>query len=471
MKTLKYLAAGAMLAMCSVANAQDITTDLANLQKVVQSNAGNPAAYKQNLKQMDKLYKKDPEALAKIARMFYLEDDTLNARIYAEKSVALVEKKKLKFCEPYIILGDLRYIDDDPGTAAGWYERAKLNDDRNPKAYEKVAGVYRKANPRAAVENLKELEAIDPSYPANAVAAGFYYDAAIAGQPTWGRTLEYFQKEDINKFREEDYARYVYVLFLYNKYEKCIEVADRGLSIVPDDVTCARYKMYAQNMLGQISSDSAVAQTNFQQAIETSKKLFASEKYKDYADDYRILGEAYCGGKNFTDAQAALNKSLAIEPNQPIILKSIAEIEFAKGNYEKGFDTYNDYLAKYEKVELTDYYTLTTKYDEVIRSTEDETITKPLRAKQDAVFATMLEKYPGKLLVYIYYKRANINDVLDPSGASSAPFLEKLVEAAMAEDAVKHKGTIASVSKRLSDYYTSIENTEKAAYYKELAAQ
>ena len=175
--------------------------------------------------------------------------------------------------------------------------------------------------------------------------------------------------------------------------------------------------------------------------------------------------------KNFTDAQAALNKSLAIEPNQPIILKSIAEIEFAKGNYEKGFDTYNDYLSKYEKVELTDYYTLTTKYDEVIRSTEDETITKPLRAKQDAVFATMLEKYPGKLLVYIYYKRANINDVLDPSGASSAPFLEKLVEAAMAEDAVKHKGTIASVSKRLSDYYTSIENTEKAAYYKELAAQ
>ena len=52
MKTLKYLAASAMLAICSAANAQDIKTDLANLEQVVKANSGNPAAYKANLKAM-----------------------------------------------------------------------------------------------------------------------------------------------------------------------------------------------------------------------------------------------------------------------------------------------------------------------------------------------------------------------------------------------------------------------------------
>ena len=467
MKALKYFAAGAMLAMCSVANAQDITSDLATLESVVKANKDNPAAYKANLKTLDKLYKKDPAALTKISKLFYQYDDTLNCRAYAEKAITFIEKKKVTLCEPYIILGDLHYIAGDPGTAAGWSERAKLNDPKNAKAYEKVAGVYRKANPKAAVDNLKELETIDPSYPANAVAAGFYYDAAIAGQKTWGRTLEYFQKEDINKFREEDYPRYVYVLYLYNKYEKAIEVADLGLAKTPDDVTCWRYKMYSQVMKAQTDSKSDV-EALFNGAVESSKKMFAAEKYQEYADDYRMLGEAYVGLKNYADAETAINKSLALNADQPGLLKSLGDIEFSKGNFEKGAELYQNYFDKYDKVDLTDYYALTQKYDEKIKATEDEAAKKPLQKAEDAVFATMNEKFPGKLLVYIYYKRAQLNDALDETGASSAPFYEKLIEAAQAEDAVKHQGTIASTARKLAAYYKKVNNTEKAAYYTEL---
>ena len=468
MKALKYLAAGAMLAICSAANAQDIASELANLEQVVKSNKDNPTAYKANLKVLDKLCKKDPEALTKISKLFYVYDDTLNSRLYAEKAVTIIEKKKMRLCEPFIILGDLRYIDGDQGTAAGWYERAKLNDDKNPKAYEKVAGVYRKANPKAAVDNLKELETIDPSYPANAVAAGFYYDAAIAGQKTWGRTLEYFQKEDINKFREEDYPRYVYVLYLYNKYEKAIEVADKGLAQYPTDVTCWRYKMYSQVMLAQTNSKSDV-NALYTGAVESSKKMFAAEKYQEYADDYRMLGEAYVGLQNFAEAEKALNKSLALNADQPGLKKSLGDIEFSKGNFEQGAALYQEYFEKFDKVDLTDYYALTQKYDEKIKATEDEDAKKALQKAEDGVFAAMNEKFPGKLLVYSFYKRATLNDALDASGASSAPFYEKLVEAAMAEDAVKHKGTIAQVSSKLANYFTKAGNKEKAAYYSELA--
>lgn len=468
MKALKYFAASAMLAMCSATvYAQDITTDLANFEKVVKANKDNALAYKNDLKTLDKTYKKNPEALTKIAKLFYMYDDKENCQLYCEKAIALIEKKKLTLCEPYIIMGDLYYINDDPGTAAGWYERAKLNDPKNAKAYEKVAGVYRKANPKAAVESLKELEAIDPSYPANAVAAGFYYDAAIAGQKTWGRTLEYFQKEDINKFREEDYPRYVYVLFLYNKYEKAIEVADLGLAKTPDDVTCWRYKMYSQVMSGQLGKKEAAAPL-YQAAVESSKKMFAAEKYQEFAEDYRMLGEAYVGLENFAEAEVAINKSLALNADQPGLMKSLGDIEFSKGNFEKGAELYQQYFNKYDKVDLTDYYALTQKYDEKIKSTEDEAAKKPLQKAEDDIFAAMNEKFPGKLLVYIYYKRAQLNDALDESGASGAPFYEKLVEAAQAEDAVKHQGTISSVSKKLAAYYKKVNNAEKAAYYSEL---
>lgn len=468
MKALKYLAAGAMLAVCSVANAQDIATDLANLEQVVKSSNGDATAYKANLKVLDKTYKKDPEALTKISKLFYVYDDTLNCRIYAEKAITIIEKKKLTLCEPYIILGDLSYISNDPGNAAIQYEFAKRNDPKNAKAYEKYAGVYRKANPAEAVANLKELEAIDPSYPANAVAAGFYYDAAIAGQKTWGRTLEYFQKEDLNKFREEDYPRYVYVLYLYNRYEKAIEVADKGLAQYPNDVTCWRYKMYSQVMQAQTNSKSDV-NALYTGAIESSKKMFAAEKYQEYADDYRMLGEAYVGLQNFEEAEKALNKSLALNADQPGLLKSLGDIEFSKGNFEKGAQLYQEYFGKFDKVDLTDYYALTQKYDEKIKATEDVAEKKVLQKEEDGVFAAMNEKFPGKLLVYSYYKRAQLNDALDETGASAAPFYEKLVDAATAEDAIKHKSTISSVSNKLANYYKKVGNTAKAEYYSELA--
>ncbi|MCF0192211.1 MAG: hypothetical protein HUK05_02065 [Prevotella sp.] len=463
MKTLKYLAASAMLAICSAANAQDIKTDLANLEQVVKANSGNPAAYKANLKAMDKLYKKDPEALTKISKLFYQYDDTLNSRLYAEKAIAIVEKKKLRLCEPFIILGDLRYIDGDPGTAASWYERAKMNDDKNAKAYEKVAGVYRKANPKAAVDQLKELEAIDPTYPANAVAAGFYYDAALAGNTKyWANALDLYKKEDLSKFREEDYPRYVYVLYRFKNYkgmlEDCIDVADKALQKYPDDVTCNRYKMYALELQGQHAD-----------AVAAGEKLFKCEKYVEYPDDYKVLGQAYCGSQDWDKAEEALNKSLSLKEDQPEISKYKSEIAYAKGDTIQGLQLLETYVQTYEDADLTDYLSLTRKYDDTIGDMEVSAEKVELQKKQNAIFDTMLEKFPGKQLLYIYFKKAKLADAIDPTGASAAPLYEKFIETAQAEDAVKHKNLIVSTSKKLADYYTKSGNTTKAAYFEELA--
>lgn len=463
MKALKYFAAGAMLAICSAANAQDITTDLANFEKVVKANPGNAAAYKNELKAMDKLYKKDPQALTKIAKLFYQYDDTLNSRLYAEKAIAIVEKKKLTLCEPFIILGDLRYIDGDPGTAAGWYERAKLNDEKNAKAYEKVAGVYRKANPKAAEAALGELASIDPNYPAKAVAAGFYYDAAIAGNTNaWSSALDRYKKEDLNKFREEDYPRYVYTLYRFKKYsgmlQDCVDVADKALVKYPQDVTCNRYKMYA-----------LAAQGKDAEAVAASKGLFACEKYVDFSDDYKMLGQAYCGVKNWDEAEKALSKSLELKADQPEVTKYLSEIAYGKGDSIKGLQLLEEYVSKYEDADLTDYLSLTRKYDDVIGDMEAGDAKLALQQKQDDIFKTMLEKFPGKQLLYISFKRAKLADALDPTGASAAPMYEKFIEAAQAEDAVKHQKLIASTAQKLAAYYTKVGNTQKAAYFSELA--
>ena len=465
MKTLKYLAAGAMLAICSAANAQDITTDLAAFEKVVKENPANPTAYKNELKALDKLYKKNPEALTRISKLFYQYDDTMNCRIYAEKAIALIEKKKLVLCEPFIILGDLRYIDGDPGTAAGWYERARLNDEKNAKAYEKVAGVYRKANPKAAEEALGELASIDPNYPAKAVAAGFYYDAAIAGNTqAWSTALDRYKKEDLNKFREEDYPRYVYTLYRFKKYagmlDDCIDVAGKALAKYPQDVTCNRYLMYALEL-----------KEKHQEAIAASKNLFACEKYQEYSDDYKMLGQAYCGIQDWANAENYLKKSLALKADQVDINKSLSDIAFGKGDSILGPQLLEEYVSKYEEADISDYLQLTRKYDDVIGNTPEGPAQLDLQKKQDDVFKTMLEKFPGKQLLYISFKRAKLADALDPSGATSAPMYESFIEAAQAEDAVKHKNLIVSTARKLANYYSSVGNTTKAAFYAELGKQ
>lgn len=463
MKALKYFAAGAMLAVCAAANAQDITTDLANFEKVVKAANGDAVAYKNELKNLDKLYKKDAEALTKISKLFYQYDDTLNCRLYAEKAIVLVEKKKLTLCEPFIIMGDLRYIDGDPGTAAGWYERAKLNDDKNAKAYEKVAGVYRKANPKAAEEALGELASIDPNYPAKAVAAGFYYDAAIAGNTNaWSSALDRYKKEDLNKFREEDYPRYVYTLYRFKKYagmlQDCVDVSTKALEKYPQDVTCNRYKMYALAALDKNA-----------EAVEAAKGLFACEKYVEFADDYKMLGQANCGIQNWDAAEKALNKSLELKADQPEVLKYLSEISYGKGDSIKGLQQLEEYVSKFEESDLTDYLSLTRKYDDVIGGMEEGAAKIELEKKQDAIFQTMLEKFPGKQLLYINFKRAKLADALDPTGAAAAPMYEKFIEAAQAEDAVKHHLLIASTAQKLAIYYSKAGNAEKAAYYNELA--
>ena len=77
----------------------------------------------------------------------------------------------------------------------------------------------------------------------------------------------------------------------------------------------------------------------------------------------------------------------------------------------------------------------------------------------------MLEKFPGQQLVYIYNKRANTNSVIDPTGAASAVYYEKFIEAAKAEDATKYAGHISRTAQKLVDFYTAQGNTEKAAVY------
>jgi len=463
MKALKYFFAGAALAMCSVANAQDIATDLASLEEVVKSNKDNPAAYKANLKVLDKLYKKDPEALTKISKLFYQYDDTLNCRLYAEKAIAIIEKKKIRLCEPYIIRGDQYYITGDPGTAAGWYERAKLNDDKNAKAYEKVAGVYRKANPKAAEDQLAELASIDPNYPAKAVAAGFYYDAANAGnKEAWNIALDRYKKEDVNKLREEDFPRYVTTLYRFKNYagmlEDCIDVAGKGIEKYPQDVTCNRLRMYALTL-----------KNRNEEAVEASKKLFACEKYTESYIDYKFLGQAYTAIKDWDNAEKTLTKSLELEPNQLDLGKALSEVSYGKGDSIKGLQLLEEYIANYPEADLADHLQLTRKYDDLIGNTEDVDAKIALQKKQDAVFVTMLEKFPGKQLLYIYFKRAKIAEAIDETGRTAAPLYEKFIEIAQAEDGVKYAKQISSVSKKLAAHYNKVDNKEKAAYYSELA--
>lgn len=457
MKTLKYFAASAMLAIASVANAQN--ADLSALENALKNNSGNPAAYKTELKAAEKLVKKDAAGLAQMADLLLQYDDIENARIYAEKCVELGQKKnKVAASDGYITLARIQYIQGDPGAATANYELAIVNNPDNADPYEKVAHALLKANPTQAVNYLKKYKEINASYPADAVAGYFFYEQAQAGEKTFGKALQHYQiAEKNNELRNEDYVKYAYVLYLYAKHNKCAEIADKGLQVNPNDVQCLRYKMYSLQTLGRN-----------EEAVATAQRLHACPDYEDYVFDYKYEGQAYCELKDFAKAKTAIQKSLDMKSDQKELLKYLSQIAFSDGDEETGMKYLLTYLDECEEADFVDYYNLVAKYDEKLKTAEGAAKTELLQKECDAL-NTMLKKYPGKQLVYVYYKLATANKQLDPSLATAVPYYEKLIEAAQAEDAVKNASTIKGVAKVLADHYKGAGNADKAAKYEAMA--
>ncbi len=108
--------------------AQDNKTRIDEVTNIIKS---KPADLADQLKQIYKQNKKNPEVLCGIGRAFYNMKDTTNAKIYAEYAL----KANKEYGQAYTLLGDIAARAEDGNAAIQNYQQAIYFSPKEPEAY------------------------------------------------------------------------------------------------------------------------------------------------------------------------------------------------------------------------------------------------------------------------------------------------------------------------------------------------
>ena len=204
--------------------AQDVKSQVDAITKVIVENKSNPSAYKDQVKDFVKEYKKNAEALSGLGRAFMEIKDTASAREYANMAIERGKDDKGKALAS-ILLGDLSALaSNEGGGAASYYNQAIHFDPKNPVGYIKYASVYRK---------------VDPTYPVDAEAAHFYY-----GANKLDKAVEYYAKVDLNQLKENYLTEYATAELLLANSKKSLEVSLFGVNKNPRSAAMNRITFY-----------------------------------------------------------------------------------------------------------------------------------------------------------------------------------------------------------------------------------
>lgn len=449
MKSIKYLFLGALFVGFSApAMAQDVKSDIENISKLVKANKDNPAAIKDEIKQFRKSYKKNAEALTALGRAYLDVKDTANALALAETAV----KANSKYGPGYVLMGDIEVAKDNGGAASAWFEQATMMDPQNVEGYRRYAQVNSKANPTMAVMKLEELRKVRPDYPVDIISAEIFDKAGKIE-----KAVEYYDKVDRSKMEDYQLASYATNLYLLQKYEKSLEIAQFGSGKFAENAGLNRLCLFNLTELKK-----------YAEAIEAGKALFNCPNVKISGNDHLYLGMAYNGNKEYDNAIEQFDKALALDANnkdmQLRIYKVLSEVYKEKGDIANAVANFNKYVENAPKVSAYEYSQLANIYLAQAEKAEGEAKAQAY-AEADKVYGTIADKFPS-VADFATLQRAHIGFALDPETKTGAakPHYEKLIEIIKghATPASSDNARLVEAYRYLGYYYTLNKDNDKA---------
>ena len=445
---MKYFVIGAMmLSMSAPAMAQDVKAQVDAITKVVMDANGDVAATKAQVKEFMKLYKKDAEALAGLGRAFMNAKNLEQAKIYADLAI----KANKNSASGYILHGDISVIEENAGDAATWYQTATMYDPKNPTSYVKYARIYQKVDPDGAVEMLKKLGEVDPSYPVDA-AAGYMFSQ----NNRLKTALEYFDKvKDVTAMEDYilfDYASTAYVL---EQYDKAVELAGKGIGKYPEYNSFNRIGLYA-----------ADKKKDYATAASYGEKLFSNPDTVKYtANDYIYYGDALTNLGRYDDAVAAYGHIAEVDPTN----KEGNYLAATAYNKAKRFSDAVAAMQKYidskgEEVTYKDYDALADIYiDEALADETPAAAKTKALENADKVYGQIETKF-DYAATYAVWKRASINHQINPDVkvGRAIPYYQKYIDlvAGKADKTATETNRLATAYTYLAVHY--IQNDKKA---------
>lgn len=410
MKAIKYLFMGALtIGVSTSAMAQDAKSTIDAISQVIKA---NPAAAKDQVKDIVKKNKKNAEVLVGIARAYYEAADTANAKLYAQQAV----KANKNYSPSYILLGDLEVMKDDGGAAASWYQQAIYFDPKNPDGYYKYANIYRGRSPEEAVAKLNDLRTQRPDIAVDALAARILYSSNRMEQ-----SLQYYDKvADKSKLEDIDITNYAMAAWMLQQRNKSIEMAKYGLSKNPRKAAWNRLVFYNLTDEGQTND-----------ALNYADRLFnASDSVKISGYDYTYYGTALNNAKQYDKAIEMFKKAINENKDNAELLnsnrKSLSDAYLGKEDFANATQYYAEYLQNAAKTSASDMAGLASIYMTMASKQTGEQ-QKAAFKKADEVYAQLGEKFPQNI-DYANFMRARLNSNLDPETKEglAKPFYEAL---------------------------------------------
>ena len=294
MKTKKYLVAGAlMLVMSSPVMAQEVNyaEALKPIVAALEAAPNDPKAAKDLIKEYQKTFKKNEEAIVALGNVYLLQHNYDQASTIAQ---SVIDNKKFNGALAYILRGDIAALKDsvgNAGAAAAEYQTAISLDPQNVTAYERYAKVYRHVNAKVAVAKLEELRKIKPDYPVEATAAEI-----MLNDGKYAEALKWYNMANPANMSEDNFYNYGFAAYITKDYSKALDVAKQGLTKFPGSEYLSRIAMMA-----------AVELKDYPQAVNFANAVFAG-KGKKVSNDYDMYAKALCGNKQYDEAVAAVNK-------------------------------------------------------------------------------------------------------------------------------------------------------------------
>lgn len=383
MKTLKALLFGAFVfTMTGTATAQ--TTDYRPLLETISQGIkdGNVAALKDPLKQYNKLFKKNPEALVALGSSYLAAKDFAKADEYADKALHINQN----YGDAYILKGDIEAIQDEGGNAANWYMQAMTLDPKNPQGYTRYANVYRKVDPSETERTLQKLREVLPDYPIEAEAGHSYYTMG-----NYAKAMEHFLQSNPETLSEDLLVEYAITAINTNKYADGLRVSETGLRKNPESMNFVRLALI-----------NAINSEKFDKALSFSNTLMQSSVEKT-SSDYTYYGRALAGMQQYQEAVAQFEKSLSMDAENHMPLRYLSEAYTAMGNEDKGLEYMQQYLDKDESARPSDYNRLANIYIQKVKKGEDKEANLD---KAFGVFDIIAQKYPN-LTSYCLLQQGN----------------------------------------------------------------
>ncbi len=432
---------------------QNIMLQIQQAEKLIKDNpTAATAAFDEILKGKNK---KNPGILVEIGEAYLKAGNVDEAAKYAAKAKEADNKSAIA----YLLSGDIYLAKDDASKASSEYNQAIYFDENCSDAYLKYANVYKGVNPQLSIEMLEKLKNKKPDDTRIEKMMGdIYY--------SMGKYKSAAEKYDTYMTNgtpsETDFARYATLLYLNKNYEKSKSIADRGLSVNPDNHVMKRLAMYNDDELKKYS-----------EGLEIANKFFTNANDSDLVYlDYVYYGRLLASTNKYDEALTQYQKAITMDEQHPDLYKEMSGIYEKKRDFSNAISYYKKYIdgleGKEDPSELFSYGRL--NYYAASDST-DKAKQQLYLDEADNIFSKVAEKVPDNYLGSFW--RARVNSLKDPE--TSQGLAKPYYEAALAileknpNSATSFKSQIIECNSYLGYYYyVKGDNAQSKLYWNKI---